>query len=332
MAPSLVQPITLDSQLVPKTMEDLLDGMDKATTPQWFYELEQAYQFMPAEEWPRVLEEYKTGCEKEIELRCTGGKWKSVRSRLMDAWGGLIPHGITFDDPASPSNSNSTAEASRSSAPSNQPPPDFSPLATETEQSPSAPPRSSFALPASLQTKLLPPSLSDLLLGLDQASTLPWSDELEKIYQLIPESNWKQLEADYEELIRRVCAARSEGRSEAWKQLQEALFAARRNIMHVHSLRNRHQQHARFELAASSGKSPLQLSAKLSPLATLLSLEEKRFFAGYGIDLSIPSSRPRSPSPHPPFALEHPHQPSIAPVKLQVDLKPSTDEPLIEFD
>ncbi|ORY76285.1 hypothetical protein BCR35DRAFT_305951 [Leucosporidium creatinivorum] len=281
----------------------------------------------------------------ELERRTFGAlpRLLSPLSRIELAF--YEAHGITFDDPASPSNS--TAEASRSSASINQPPPGSSPLATETEQPfRSAPPRSSFALPASLQTKLLPPSLSDLLLGLDQASTLPWSDELEKIYQLVPESNWKQLEADYEELIRRVCAARSEGRSEAWKQLQEALFAARRNIMHVHSLRNRHQQHAQFELAASRGEAPLQLSAKLPPLATLLSLEEKSFFAGYGIDLSIPSSKPRSPSPHPPSlpspdtlpevqlrsALEHPHQPSIALAELQWDLQPSTDEPLIEFD
>lgn len=98
MAPSLARPVTLSSRIVPKTLEDVLDSMDKAPTPQWFYELEQAYQLMPAEEWPRLVEEYEVMSGQTIRLRSSRGKRRPTHARALDAWGGLIRESNAFWD------------------------------------------------------------------------------------------------------------------------------------------------------------------------------------------------------------------------------------------
>lgn len=94
---------------------------------------------------------------------------------------------------------------------------------------PPSPPRQ-FSLPATLRSRLLPPSLQEFLCSVEQSSPLPfWTQELESIYSLVPLENWETLERSYEELRGRLGEER--GTTAGWEKLQTEVLSAWKGIM-----------------------------------------------------------------------------------------------------
>ncbi|ORY73596.1 hypothetical protein BCR35DRAFT_307039 [Leucosporidium creatinivorum] len=163
--------------------------------------------------------------------------------------------------------------------------------------------------PVTLKTVLIPPSLRELLDSMDRAERAPWFAPLEQIYQLVSLNEWRALEQEYKKLADRYEDHRRRGTAQ-WRMRKEAKEAAYEGIMHLHQLRQRflkRQLSETVDLEPSPATFERRCMASLQPLMSELTLEEKKFYAQYGLTFDDRSSStappplsPMSPKPSAP--------------------------------